>query len=301
MTNSQRRKEAKKVERINRRFENQWQPRIQKTIQAKANIVISRLRVGIREAINYLNEDLSNPALANQIKILYRQVGTFHAKRVSDQLRAEPKTLKSFFGLLTVKRLGFNAEWAQFINNYLFRFLFEKITFQVNTTTRDALLRAIQRGVEDGLGVDDIIRILEEWPYARFQAARIVRTEINRATNVGAMAGGDTFEYEQQKEWIAAKDSRTRGNPMNGKEDHANHWALDGSLIDEGALFTDSRNGDQLRFPGDPNASAASVVNCRCHVALVAKRDERGRLIPKKSRISVTLPGQIPRRRTVTI
>jgi len=149
--------------------------------------------------------------------------------------------------------------------------------------------------------VDDIIRILEDWPFARFQAARIVRTEINRAANVGAMAGGSSFQFEQQKEWIAAKDSRTRGNPMNGQKDHANHWALDGSIVDDTVVFVDSRNGDQLQFPGDPSASAASTINCRCTVALTAKRDENGKLIPKRSRVSVIQPNQIRRPQTFTI
>ena len=60
----------------------------------------------------------------------------------------------------------------------------------------------------------------------------------------------------------------------------------DGVTIDFDDLFTDPRNGDKLRHPGDPKASAGSVINCRCNMALKPKRDERGRLIPK-SRISV--------------
>lgn len=298
MNASQRKKYSRKVERINRRLESQWLKRVQKTLQAKANIVITRLRAGgVREAMAYLNSDVSNPALANQIKVLYRHVGLVHAKRVSDELRAEPKTIKSFFTMQT-KRIGFNSQWAQFINDYLEKFLFDKITFLVNGTTRDALIRALQRGINEGLGVDDIIRSLDNWPFARFQAARIIRTEINRATNVGAMAGGSTFQFEQQKEWIAAMDRRTRGTDP---KDHANHRELDGNVVNDDQLFTDVRNGDQLRFPGDPNASAASTVNCRCHVALVAKRDERGRLIPKKSSISVIQPGALRRPNTITI
>lgn len=308
MNASQRRKYSKKVERINRRLESVWLPRIQKTIQLKANIVITRLRAGgTSSAFNYINNDLGNSALSVQVKNLYRQVGLIHAKRINDELRGEPRILKRTsipfldkkirFQFIT-KRIGFNDRWAQFVNDYLSKLLFDKITFQVNSTTRDALMRAIQAGINEGLGVDDIIRRLEDWPYARFQAARIVRTEINRAANVGAMAGGSTFQFEQQKEWISAMDNRTRGTDP---KDHANHRELDGNIVNDDATFTDVRNGDNLQFPGDPSASAASTVNCRCSVALVAKRDERGRLIPKRSRISVIQPGEIRRPNTITI
>lgn len=298
MNNSQRRTYSRKVERINRQFENKWQPAIRKSIQAKANKVIARLRSGgVSEAMNYLTKDLSNTALAEEVRKLYKDVGLTHAKRVNKDLESEPRSLKSAHNY-QVKRIGFNTEWIRFVMDYLEQFLFDKITLEVNSTTRDALMRALRKGVDDGLGVDDIIRLLKEWPYARFQAARIVRTEINRAANVGAMAGGSTFKYEQQKEWIAAMDKRTRGsNP----KDHANHRELDGNVVNETELFRDVRNGDELEFPGDPKASAASTVNCRCSVALVAKRDENGKLIPKQSRISIVQPGQIRRPNTITI
>lgn len=297
MNASQRRKYGRKVERINRRLEDPAGVRVASAIQAKANAVIARLREGgTAAAFGYLATDISNPRLAGVIKGVYKTVGLIHAKRVNDELRSEPGTLKSFFGVQT-KRLGFSETWAQFINDYLARFLLDKITFQVNSTTRDALMRAVQRGINDGLGVDDIIRILEDWPFARFQAARIVRTEINRATNVGAMAAGSTFQFEQQKEWIAVMDRRTRGTEP---KDHANHRELDGNVVNDDAVFTDVRNGDQLQFPGDPSASAASTVNCRCTVALVAKRDERGRLIPRRTSVRVIMPA-VNNRRVITI
>lgn len=291
MNASQRRRYSRKVEKINRALEDPWTRRITKAIQHKANIVIARLKSGgTSSAFSYISTDLANEELAAQVKKLYRHIGLIHAKRINDELRSEPKVLKNHANVYQIKRLGYNDQWAGVVNDYLEKFLFEKITFEVNSTTRDALMRAVQRGVKEGLGVDDIIRILENWPYARFQAARIVRTEIHRAAEVGAEAGGSTFQYEQQGEWIAAKDSRTRGNPMNGQKDHANHWALDGVVINDGDVFTDPRNGDKLRFPGDPEASAKSTIFCRCTKARTAKRDERGRLIPKATnRVAVTI------------
>lgn len=306
MNNSQRRKYAREVERINRRAESRWQRPVQKAIQAKAKAVIARLRDGgISEATRYLMEDIGNPALSVNVKKIYIEVGLVHARKVDKELRASGQ--KGRLAVMEIKRtgaLGRNQEWIRFILEYLEKNLTTKLTFNMGGTTRDALMLAIRKGVEEGKGVDDIIALLEEWPYARFQAARIIRTEINRAANVGTQAAGSTFEYEQVKEWIAAKDSRTRGNPVNGQKDHANHWQLDGIVVDEMSYFTDPRNGDLLQFPGDPSGSAASTINCRCHAALVAKRDENGRMIPKRrvSRVTVIMPSQNQNnRRIVTI
>jgi F like protein len=300
MNASQRRKYGRMVTAINRRQEDKYRPGIRMGIMSKVRGAQRALKTGgVDAAIRYLMETPGNELLATRLRVLYRNVGLLHARRVNAELRRDVKSGPMVYD---VKRLGFNSEWTGFIDDYLLRYLFSKIVMQIDGTTREALLRAIRNGVAEGMGADDIYRVLSDWPYARFQAARIIRTEINRAANVGSMAAGSTFEYEQSKEWIAAKDPRTRGH---FPQDHADHWHLDGQVIDENDTFQDPRNGDQLAFPGDPNGSAASVINCRCSCALVGKRGEDGRLIPKKprqSRVSVIRPEQnINNRRIVLI
>jgi hypothetical protein len=120
---------------------------------------------------------------------------------------------------------------------------------------------------------------MKELPISKTQAARIVRTETTRAANAGVLAAGDTSDFEQTKEWIATEDNRTRGVKPS---QHASHIGLNGVIIDYEDLFTDPRNGDQLRAPGDPLASAESTINCRCVTAVMAKIGANGRLIPKQ-------------------
>ncbi|RDJ93569.1 hypothetical protein B4Q13_21035, partial [Lacticaseibacillus rhamnosus] len=103
---------------------------------------------------------------------------------------------------------------------------------------------------------------------------------------------------EQMKEWISAHDRRVRGVDP---KDHASHIGLDGIRINAGDLFEDPRNGDLLDHPGDPKASAASTINCRCSVAYTAKRDDNGNLIPKRQTTTVIFPRQIINRPTITI
>jgi len=286
-----------KYERINRKFEKFFFPRIKRPIQAKINSLITVINsLGVKAGEVWANSQITNPELTKEIERLYGVVGTRHANEVTRGLRKEPKIQKKGF--------GFNEEWVKFIQEYLRLHLIENITFDVTATTRDYMLRVIQKSISEGWGVDETVRELRGSGFADFQSARIVRTEVNTAANVGVIAAGETYDYEMQKEWIAIHDNRTRGvNP----KDHANHIALDGVTIDFNDYFVDPRNGVRLFQPGDPKAigsskdKAASIINCRCNMALKPKRDSRGRLIPKRKTTSVIFPNQIRQGRTILI
>ncbi len=279
-----------KYERINRKFEKFFFPRIKKPIQGKINALSAVVNsIGVEAGMSWLNSQLTIEGLTVEVERLYEVTGTRHANEVTRGLRKQPKIQKKGF--------GFNDEWVRFIQEYLRQHLIEKITFNVNQTLKDFLLRVLQQSISEGWGIDQTVRELRETGFSDFQAARIVRTEVNTAANVGVIAAGETYDYEMQKEWISIHDFRTRGKP----KDHANHISLDGTVIDFEDLFVDPRNGDRLRHPGDPKASAASIINCRCNMALKPKRDSRGRLIPKRKTTTVIYPNQIRPGRVVTI
>lgn len=294
MNQTERIRYAKEVERINRKYEEAFFPSVLRALLSKVRAVISRLRDGgTDEAIRYLDANIGNPALAERVRMIYRIVGLRHANRVFGELRRQQRE--------RVKRFGFNEEWAANVENYLRRFLLEKITFAVDQTLRDRIMEVLMQGVNEGIGVDEMVKRLEGLPFLRYQTARIVRTEIKRAGEAGAREASKTFEYEQNKIWISLHDNRVRGVDP---KDRADHRGLDGQTVDENEPFRDPRNGAQLQFPGDPDAGAVNTINCRCTVGYVARRDERGRLIPKqrRSRVSVILPGQFNQpRQTVLI
>lgn len=291
---------------IQRKYEVKYFRRISKILKSEVNGLIAAIKDGGVAAGNrYLSNQLTSD-VAPAVKDLYLEVGLRFARRQNKLFREQLKSTKAF---------GFNAIWTAFIQDYLFRFLLDKITFEVSHTTREVLLNVMSRGVAEGWGIDTMVEkimntMAEINPdtgrpgILRSQAARIVRTEITRASNTGAMAAGVTFEYEQQKEWISASDRRVRGlNP----KDHANHVSLDGTTIDYDDLFTDPRNGDKLRFPGDPGGngipqtSAASTINCRCNIAITAKVDRNGRLIPRRTGTSVIFPSAQRRPQIITV
>ena len=285
---------------LNKKYETLFFPKVHKTIQKKFDETISIVEnLGVNAAIAALTNDLTNPELTAVINQLYSTVGVRYANKTTRELKQQQR--KSVLLDIELKEggaFGFNSEWVTWIQNYLRNHLIQNITFNVNKTTREFLLSVLNKSISEGLGVDETVRLLEGSGFSEMQSARIVRTEVNTATNAGTLAAGETYEYQMQKEWIAVHDNRTRGvNP----KDHASHIGLDGTVIDFEDVFIDPRNGDRLRSPGDPKASAESTINCRCQMSLKPKRDSRGRLIPKRQHTSVIYPNQIRRGRVVTI
>ena len=264
---------------------------IQKTIDEVKSVVKSN---GVTAAKTFLNNEISNTKVTAIIQSMALEVGLRFARRQWQALQVQKRNAKGFNSAIETKGFGFNEEWVVWIKNYLFRFIAEKISFSVFETTKDTLLRVLNDAITNGLGINETVKELDDLNLSTTQAARIVRTEITRATNAGAQAAGSTFPYQQQKEWIAAHDSRVRGfHP----EDHASHKGLDGQVVDYEDVFRDPRNGDELMFPGDPNALPESTINCRCSAPVTAKLDQNGRLIPKRQHTTVVYP--TTRRRTI--
>jgi hypothetical protein len=287
---------------ITKKFESLFFRRIEKTLRAKVDGLISSM-TSFDDGRRYLSNMLTNPEFVKEMQRLYGVVGFRWANITMRSLRQAERGRKSMSSNIETKGFGFNEQWTRFIEGYLKNHIVDKLTFNVTATLKEYLLNVLNRAVEQGWGVDKTVKFLREESasersFTKFQAARIVRTEVNRASNAGVMAAGDTYEYQMTKEWISVHDKRTRGVDP---KDHASHIALDGVKIDFEDVFTDPVNGDQLIAPGDPKASAASTINCRCQLALAPKRDARGRLIPKRQSTVVIYPNRSRRQTVITI
>jgi SPP1 gp7 family putative phage head morphogenesis protein len=122
------------------------------------------------------------------------------------------------------------------------------------------VVQEMQRGFSTSMPYLDIARNISDRGESDLnRAMRIARTEGNRIYNEAALdsaqaavkAGVDTV-----KQWVAILDGRTRES----------HQRVDGEWVELNDKFS---NG--LFLPGDKNAPAAEIVNCRCKAVFVPR------------------------------
>lgn len=82
--------------------------------------------------------------------------------------------------------------------------------------------------------------------------ARTMTTGAENAGRVDSYKRAEKMGINLQKEWVATLDGRTRHE----------HRLLDGQRVDVDKPF--EVENETIRFPGDPEASAHLVYNCRC-------------------------------------
>lgn len=140
---------------------------------------------------------------------------------------------------------------------------------------RDVLTRALRdkrfdstvaRAIEDGQPLTDaqIDRMVERYQerYLQYRAETIARTESIRAANKGnqllweqAVADGKIDEEQVVREWIYTHDNLTRDA----------HLAIPDMNPDGVGLNEPFESPlGPIMYPGDEDAEAANVINCRC-------------------------------------
>lgn len=125
---------------------------------------------------------------------------------------------------------------------------------KVNQTTYDSIAKTLAEGSAAGETIDDLVaRVAAVFDVADgSRAESIARTEVVSASNEGLLAAASETSLTLQKTWVATEDDRTR----------ADHAEADGQSV--GLAETFDVGGEAMQFPGDPDASAEQVINCRC-------------------------------------
>lgn len=177
---------------------------------------------------------------------------------------------------------GLNDTWTREVLRFLGLYGLE-LAVDMTETTKSRMIDIIQRGMMMGWSTNRMaMEMMEEGDrYSEIRARRIARTEVMRASNYATMKGAEGVGFEMDKIWIATRDSRTRRFPRQNFD----HWDMDGKQVPMNQPFESAdKFGRPLlaNFPGDPQAPAGFTINCRCTVGFIPKRDEFGRLIPKR-------------------
>lgn len=261
-------------------IEQHYHPLFLKTSAAFRRSLIQHIRSnGIASTQNYLTAVHLELGVAPVLQSLYKRAGKVGARLSHNELKqAVKENKKGATHLLRTKAaFGLNEQWITAVLDYLKVNLLNLASAITETMRRDAL-RIISRGVEQGWSVDQMTQALADETLQATRARVIVRTEVNRAANVGHQIGAASIPYELNKKWVSARDHRTRHS----------HRSLNGHVVDEHGTFkvpvyqNDVLTGyDEMDGPGDPKASKENTINCRCRKVFEPKRDTQGNLIPR--------------------
>ena len=199
---------------------------------------------------------------------LYQTIGIDYGNKINKTLE---KTKKA--------NVLFNNELLKEILLFLSIEGGERITSVRDTLVAD-VIKSIQKSLgENGTVIDlrnAIQAIIEKnQTFYKWQSLRIARTETTTSSNFAAIKTAQQSDLVLDKVWISVQDNRTRITPYDHFDMNDQKQELDKPFF---------VGGENIQYPGDANASAGNVINCRCTIAFVPKRDADGMLILKQNR-----------------
>jgi len=137
---------------------------------------------------------------------------------------------------------------------------------QVFGTNKDAVAGIIEKGLTEGLSVNDMQELLEtNFAFTPTRALMIARTETTRAVNYGAVEAMRAAEVEfgivVRKEWITAKDGEVRDE----------HRPLDGTQRAQGESW--AVGTATAPWPGGFKQPGLDI-NCRCSIVPIVDEED---------------------------
>lgn len=230
----------------------------------------------------FLNQDNFIDSIDTSIKIgglyntyhdVYKVIGLLHGSRIG---RSINRDLKRFNGV------QFESEYGR----GLYDWVLQNVGHRIVTVRREYvghIQKLVAEGFRQGYSTRDLAQYIEALVNRRdfynWQALRIARTETTAAANQAAVWAGDSSGVALDKVWISAADERTRRYP----DDKFDHWVMNDVQVGQHEYF--NVQGELVEFPGalfqqtGELSSAGNVINCRCTVALIPRRDADGRLV----------------------
>jgi len=215
---------------------------------------------------------ISDKGIKKTIQKLHMAMGVKMAQIVERDIK---KTVKGYQGPQEFKSKQTDL-FTYVMLAYLEQKGLDQISAEITQTTKNQIQQYLLKSVEEGLTLPETIKLLRTAGITNYRAEMIARTETGRAANIGSMVGATATGLVTVKEWIAARDARTRRVPR----DMFDHLHLDGIKIPFDEKFNvKTKNGgfEQMLHPCDSSGSAGDVINCRCTLGYEAVRGEDGK------------------------
>ena len=250
---------ANQLDALQRRYERRYEKQIYTALKKQLQPYLD----AIKQAPGNINQfDLISPApLADVLENLYVTAGVAYADAMYSAIQPPSKATKE----------QLRAGWRDFMRRFAVTNL-TGLLLDINRTSVAIIERIVTAGLQEGLGILEIARSIEERVKKIYtdRSKLIARTEMVKATNTAAMQSAATSDFMYEKKWVPASDQRTRPD----------HLAMINSdWIPFNAKF--SVGGVEMDRPGDASAPASQVCNCRCKVVFRLMRDVDGLPIRK--------------------
>lgn len=169
--------------------------------------------------------------------------------------------------------MGFSEEIVRLMRNYYTTDLLNDAELMTQCS-REVIVNVLSIAAQEGWSYDRVTTELLKHPeFNRMRAMRIARTETVTAANGAAVLYAQNSGIKMDKIWIAIRDKRTRHS----------HESVDTSPIPINQEFR--VGGSLMMQPGVRKQNNGfpvpgyEIVNCRCTVAFIPKRDQNGRII----------------------
>ena len=222
--------------------------------------------VGI-EGVNHA-VDLGRRRLIDIFKKHYKRVATVFSRRAYQIFEESKKSIypDSYKQIdFAIELKGPKDEFWNSISKWSTTEAAKKIR-GIQRTTKNVIARVIRKGMEEGESSVNIAKRIRKTSAAinPHRSKTIALTETHGAAVKSVDAAVASTRIEMEREWVSAKDMRTRTRDKGNRFEHYRSFpnGADGEKVAQDGKFVGT--GQALDYPGDSKGSAGNVILCRC-------------------------------------
>jgi hypothetical protein len=260
-------------------LQNSYEKQAYRIVKKHLKMIIKGLSLGnvtVDNAQMTVDDGFDKKHVKTMYLELYKTIGLKHGEFVVRNIDNDTKDIGLTF---------FEVFFNNLINTVLINSIGSRIT-TVSETMIDEIVKIIKEAYNtEDLNIMQVRKLIydkvRDNNFYRWQALRIARTETTTISNYATLQAGRASRLVMTKKWVSIQSERTRVTP----EDQFDHLNMNNNTVDLEDLFVvNGKDGDNaVMYPGDQELGlAGNIINCRCAMTLVPKRNATGGLIRKE-------------------